>query len=100
MISRKMPASHPGELLRAELVEANGLTVTAIASELKVSRQAISSILNKQADISPEMAVRIATVFGGTAEIWLRLQSKYDLVIAEKKVKELKLTRYRPGRSA
>ena len=100
MISRKMPVSHPGELLKAELIEATGLTVTAIASELKVSRQAISNILNKQADISPEMAVRIATVFGGTPDIWLRLQAKYDLVIAEKKVKELKLTRYRPGHIA
>jgi addiction module HigA family antidote len=52
---------------------------------LKVSRQAVSNIINEKADISPEMAVRIAIVFGGTPEIWLRLQAKYDLQIAAKK---------------
>ncbi len=48
----------------------------------------------------PEMALRIATVFGGTPDIWLRLQTKYDLQIAAKKVKQIKLTPYRPGRTA
>ena len=46
-------------------------------------------------DISPEMALRISTVFGGTPDIWLRLQAKYDLQIAAKKVKQMKLTPYK-----
>jgi antitoxin HigA-1 len=100
MITRKMAVSHPGEILKAELIEASGLTVTEIAGKLRVSRQAISNIINKRADISPEMAVRIATVFGGSPDIWLRLQAKYDLQIATRKVKELKLTPYQHGHTA
>ena len=62
---------------------------------LKVSRQALSNIVNQKADVSPEMALRIATVFGGTPDIWLRLQAKYDLDIAAKKIKGFKLMPYR-----
>ena len=94
MLNRKMPAIHPGEILKSELIESDGLTVTKVAGMLKVSRQAISNILNERADISPEMALRLSIVFGGTPEIWLRLQAKYDLQKAAEKVKELKLVRY------
>lgn len=69
-----MPVIHPGELLKDELIEATGLTVTEVAGMLKVSRQAVSNIINEKADISPEMALRIARVFGGTPDIWLRLR--------------------------
>ena len=86
-----MPLIHPGEILRSELIEANGLTVTEVAAMLKVSRQALSNIVNQKADVSPEMALRIATVFGGTPDIWLRLQAKYDLEIAAKKISRFKL---------
>ena len=92
---RNMPIVHPGEILKSELIEANGLTVTEVASLLKVSRQAFSNIINKKADLSPEMALRIATVFGGPAEIWLRLQAKYDLEKAEKKIRGFNLTPFR-----
>jgi addiction module HigA family antidote len=74
-IKRNMLLIHPGELLKRELIEENSLTITEAASILKVSRQALSNILNQKAD-SPEMALRIATVFGGTPDIWLRLQAK------------------------
>lgn len=89
-----MPLIHPGEFLKAELIEANGLTITEVAALLKVSRQALSGIINKKADISPEMAMRIATVFGGTPDIWLRLQAKYDLEKAAKKISRFKLEPY------
>ena len=95
-----MPVIHPGKFLIAELIEANGLTVSEVADMLRVSRQTVSNIINEKSDISPEMALRIATVFGGTADVWLRLQAKYDLQIAAKKVKQIKLTPYRPGRTA
>ena len=90
-----MPLIHPGEFLKTELIETNGLTITEVATMLKVSRQALSNIINKKADISPEMAMRIATVFGGTPDIWLRLQAKYDLEKAAKKVSGFKLVPYR-----
>jgi addiction module HigA family antidote len=99
MSKRNMPVIHPGELLKAELIEATGLTVTEVASMLKVSRQAVSSIINEKADISPEMALRIATVFGGTPDIWLRLQAKYDLTIAAKKINNFKLMPYQHKRA-
>lgn len=90
-----MPLIHPGELLKAELIEANRLTVTEVAGMLKVSRQALSNIVNQKADVSPEMALRIATVFGGTPDLWLRLQAKYDLDIAAKKIGRFKLIPYK-----
>jgi antitoxin HigA-1 len=65
-----------------------------VAGMLKVSRQAVSNIINEKADISPEMALRIASVFGGTPEIWLRLQAKYDLEKAAKKISHFKLIPY------
>ena len=99
-IQRGMPVIHPGEFLRSELLEANSLTVSKIAEILQVSRQAVSNIINQKADISPEMALRIATVFGGTADIWLNLQSKYDLNVAVKKIQRLKLTPYQHARIA
>lgn len=97
MLTRKMPVIHPGKMLKSELIEDTGLSVTAVADMLHVSRQAISNIFNERADISPEMALRISTVFGGTPDIWLRLQAKYDLLRAAEKVKKLKLTPYQHG---
>ncbi|MFT4155055.1 HigA family addiction module antitoxin [Parafilimonas sp.] len=73
-------------MLKAELIDAARLTLTETAVMLKVSRQALSNSMNVKADISPEMALRIAKVFGGNPDIWLRLQVKYDLEIAAKKV--------------
>jgi len=94
-LKRNMPLIHPGEFLKTELIEANGLTITEVAGMLKVSRQALSNIINQKADVSPEMAMRIATVFGGTPDIWLRLQAKYDLEKAAKKIRGFKLVPYR-----
>jgi antitoxin HigA-1 len=99
MVKRNMPVIHPGKLLKAELVEVNGLTVTEVAGLLKVSRQAVSNIINEKADISPEMALRIALVFGGTPDIWLRLQAKYDLEIATKKISQFKFRPYHHTRA-
>ena len=70
-LKRSMSIIHPGEILKSELIDSNGLTITEVASMLKVSRQALSNIINQKADISPEMALRIATVFGGTPDLWL-----------------------------
>ena len=94
-LKRNRPLIHPGELLKAELIEANGLTITEVASMPKVSRQALSNIINQKADISPEMVLRITTVFGGTPDIWLRLQAKYDLSKAARKINRLKFTPYK-----
>ncbi len=90
-LKRKLIYQHPGILLKSELIDSRGLTINSIAKMLKVSRQSVSSILNEHASISPEMAVRISKVFGGTADIWMRLQMKYDLHHAEQKIAKEKL---------
>lgn len=96
-IIRKMKVLHPGTLLKAEVIEVKGLTTTEVARMLKVSRQAVSNIINEKAAVSPEMALRISTVFGGTPDIWLRLQIKYDLQKAESKINKIKLRPYPSG---
>lgn len=84
---------HPGEILRMLCLEPLGLTVTAAAEALGVSRKTLSSILNGRAGISPEMAIRLSIAFGTTAESWLNRQSQYDLWHAEQSRKRLRVTR-------
>jgi addiction module HigA family antidote len=69
--------AHPGEILRAQCLEALGLTVTQGARVLGVSRQALNNLVNEKAGISPEMAIRLEKAFGSSADVWLRLQSGY-----------------------
>ena len=97
MLKRKMRAIHPGEILRDEVIEANELTVTAAAKLLGVTRVTLSNVLNQKADISPDMAFRISKVFGGTADIWANLQTKYNMHQAAERLKNLKLTPYHHG---
>lgn len=90
---------HPGEILRAEVINANELTITAAAELLKVTRTTLSNILNGKSDISPEMCYRIAAVFGGTPDIWANLQTKYNLRAIADEVKNLELRPYHPKAS-
>ena len=69
---------HPAEGLKDDL-EALELTTAQAADALGVTRQQLHRVLNKQSGISPEMALRLETVIGATADHWLRLQSAYDL---------------------
>ena len=84
---------HPGEVLRALCLEPLGLTVTATARALRVSRKTLSAILNGRAGISPEMAVRLSLAFGTTAESWMNQQVQYDLWHAERSQKKLRVTK-------
>jgi addiction module HigA family antidote len=84
---------HPGEILKTLCLEPLGLTVTAAAEALGVSRKTLSAILNGRAGISPEMAVRLSIAFGTTAESWLNQQTQYDLWHAEQFRKQLRVTR-------
>lgn len=84
---------HPGEVLRELCLEPLGLTVTAAARALGVSRKTLSGILNGRAGISPEMAVRLSVAFETTAESWMNQQVQYDLWHAERKRKKLRVIR-------
>lgn len=84
---------HPGEVLRGLCLEPLGLSVTNAATALGVSRKTLSAVLNGRAGISPEMAVRLSIAFKTSAESWLNQQVQYDLWRAEKRRKDLKVTR-------
>ena len=90
---------HPGKLIKSELIEETGLTVTEIANLVQVSRQAVSNLMNEKADVSPEIALRISMAFGGSPDIWLRLQAKYDLEKVTKRISQFKLTPYQHTRA-
>ncbi len=70
---------HPGEILRDLWLEPLGLTITAAAQQLKVSRKALSELVNGHTGITPEMAMRLELAFGKSAESWLGHQSAHDL---------------------
>ncbi|MFO7787890.1 Xre family transcriptional regulator [Tamilnaduibacter salinus] len=82
---------HPGEVLRELCLEPLGLSVTAAAEALGVSRKTLSAVLNGNAGISPEMAIRLSIAFDTSAESWLNQQSQYELWHAEQHRKELKV---------
>jgi addiction module HigA family antidote len=91
---------HPGEILREEVIYANELTVTEAAKLLGISRQSLNNIIHEKSDITPEMSFRIAKVFGGTADIWANLQTKYNLHLALEKTKALDLKPFHYQHSA
>jgi addiction module HigA family antidote len=70
---------HPGDFIRTEIIEPAGLTVTAAATALGVSRPALSSLLNCNADLSGNMALRIEKAFGVRMDTLMRMQSAYDI---------------------
>ena len=78
-------AMHPGPWLRAEIVEPNGLSVTAAAERLGVTRQAMSNLLGGRAGHSAEMAVRFEGAFGLRAETLLRMQMAHDLAAVRRR---------------
>lgn len=84
---------HPGEVLRELCLEPLGLSVTEAAKALGVSRKTLSAVLNGRAGISPEMAVRLSIAFDTSAESWLNQQVQFDLWLAEKRRKSLKVSR-------
>jgi addiction module HigA family antidote len=84
---------HPGEWLRAEIVEPHGLTVTVAAGKLGVTRQAMSNLLNGQSMLSAEMAIRFEKAFGIRADSLLRMQAFYDLTRARANEGRIKVER-------
>lgn len=82
---------HPGEIIRELCLEPLGISVSAAARALGVSRKGLSELLNGKAGISPEMAMRLSIAFSTTPESWLNHQMHYDLWKAAKKGKKLKV---------
>ncbi|MCC7017703.1 MAG: HigA family addiction module antidote protein [Rhodospirillales bacterium] len=84
---------HPGRIVRQECLEPLGLTVTAAAKGLGVTRKALSELLNGKSGISPEMAIRLSKAFGSRPEVWLGIQTDYDIARAMKRAGRIKVAR-------
>ena len=82
---------HPGEIVRALCLQPLGLSVTAAAQALGVSRKTLSSLLNGRSGISAEMAIRLSVALDTTAESWMHQQAQYDLWKAERRRQKLKV---------
>ena len=82
---------HPGKIIKALCLDPLGLSVTAAAKGLGISRKTLSAILNGRAGISPEMAVRLSIAFDTSAESWINQQTQYDLWHAEQRRKHLRV---------
>ena len=85
---------HPGEVIRETCLEPLGLSVTAAAKGLGVTRKALSKLLNGHSGVSPDMAIRLQKVGWSTAETWLRMQMQYDLWLAEQRADKIKVTKF------
>ncbi|NHZ73830.1 MAG: HigA family addiction module antidote protein [Nitrospirae bacterium] len=86
----KQPPTHPGVILREDVLPSLGLSVTEAARQLRVSRQTLHRILAGKSAITPEMAIRLGKFCGNGAGLWLRMQEAFDLWHAERRLaKEL-----------
>jgi antitoxin HigA-1 len=85
-----LPPVHPGEIIREDILPEVGLSVTAVAKALGVSRQMVHDVLAERKPLSAVMCLKISRLFGSTPEFWMRLQAEYDLKKAaqNKKVME------------
>lgn len=71
--------AHPGEILRTMYMEPMDVTITEAADALGVSRKHVSAIVNGRVPVTPDMAARLAAVFGTEPEIWINLQAQHDI---------------------
>jgi addiction module HigA family antidote len=91
--------THPGEMLREDFAPDYGLSVSTLAEALGVSRQSVNELLRERRAVSPEIAIRLARLFGNSAEFWLKAQRTVDLWEA-KQALESEVARIRPLNAA
>jgi addiction module HigA family antidote len=84
---------HPGRHVLKDCLEPLGLSITRGAEILGVTRLTLSNLVNGKNGISPEMAIRLSKAFGGGPEVWLGMQTEYDLAQALKKADRIKVKR-------
>jgi antitoxin HigA-1 len=84
---------HPGDFIRTEIIVPAGLSVTAAAKALRVSRPTLSSLLNCKADLSGDMALRIEKAFGAKMDTLMRMQVSYDIARTREREKLIHVQR-------
>ena len=87
----KNPA-HPGGFVKREIIGELGISVTAAAAALGVTRAALSALLNERGRLSPEMALRMEKAFGVSMDTLMRMQNSYDIAQARKRENEIKVS--------
>ncbi len=88
---------HPGDLIRTEIIEALGLSMSKAAEILKVRRATLSDLLHGKAALTPEMALRIESAFGPDMNHLLSMQLAYDVAKTRQRSKEIAVKRYVPA---
>ena len=78
--------THPGSILKEDVLPALGLSVSEAARQLRVSRQTLHRIMAGESAVTPEMAVRLGRFCGNGPGLWLRMQQAYELWHAERKL--------------
>lgn len=79
----RLPPVHPGEVLLEDFMKPIGLSQYRVAKDIGVPAMRISQIVNGKRAVTPDTAMRLARYFGTSAEVWLRLQARYDLEVAQ-----------------
>ena len=85
---------HPGEFIRSQIIAAHNLSVTTAAKVLGVSRPALSNLLNQNADLSGEMALRIEKAFGVSMDTLMRMQASFDIARARRHAGRIHVRRF------
>ena len=88
---------HPGLSVRLNCLEPFSLSVTEEAKVPGVSRTTLSRLINGQAGVAPDVAIRLSKAFGATPDIWIRMQAAYDLAQVGQHEASIKLKRYEQG---
>lgn len=83
-----LPPMHPGELLREDVLPSLGKSKSQIASLLGISRPTLYDVLNEERPVTPNLALRLTRLVGGSPETWLRLQDAYDLAEVQEQIGE------------
>ena len=96
-IEVKMTPSHPGDFIRGEIIEGLDLNVTKAADILGVRRATLSNLLNGNAALSPEMALRIEKAFDVSMDMLLRMQAWHDASRMRARAAESRVERYQPA---
>ena len=85
---RRLPAVHPGDVLKTEFLEPLSLSVYQLAKDLKVQRSRLNEIVLGQRSLTADRALRLAVYFATTPEFWINLQTQYDLNIANRQLRK------------
>lgn len=86
---------HPGAFIKSEIIEPLGMSVTAAAHVLGVTRARLSSLLNEHAKLSSELALRIEKAFGVSMDTLMRMQNSYDIAQARKREGDIKVAPFK-----